>query len=403
MLWLAALVLSRVAAVWGRQERRRRQRQAAGAAGGTATAVAAVGAGGSAGTGPGRDGGSSGRGRGQGQGQAGWAAGVEQRLGQRRQQRPTGGAGAAVRAGVAVGAGRSNGTASTRLGQQPRRGRRDLVLARLASLSAATCAACAPTAQGIILLAVSSALPDPDPDSDTAPPLQFTLIFTSLAIISLGTGGIKPNVSAFGADQFSEADPQDRKEKESFFNWCAGCAPRGRSRGGRPTAGRVAALASRAGAGGPQEGLAATVSTHTPTLGCNAGCSRISRETCPRRFYLAINVGSLFASTVIVYIQVCDRVGRAQDHGGKGRCLAGVEPLERGMERGSACQNVRRTRSAGRWASPSPAAPWRWPFSSFGRAAPATGAVWVGGDLPRLCLACRWDSTRELGWRGGVA
>ncbi len=39
------------------------------------------------------------------------------------------------------------------------------------------------------------------------------------AVISLGTGGIKPNVSAFGADQFNEADPQDRKEKESFFNW----------------------------------------------------------------------------------------------------------------------------------------------------------------------------------------
>lgn len=54
-----------------------------------------------------------------------------------------------------------------------------------------------------------------------------------------GTGGIKPNVSAFGADQFNEADPRDRREKESFFNW----------------------------------------------------------------FYLAVNVGSLIASIVIVYIQ----------------------------------------------------------------------------------------------------
>eukprot|EP00887_Chlorella_sp_A99_P001044 scaffold14.g1044.t1 len=44
-------------------------------------------------------------------------------------------------------------------------------------------------------------------------------LFGSLYIVALGTGGIKPNVAAFGADQFDEADPQDRKEKTSFFNW----------------------------------------------------------------------------------------------------------------------------------------------------------------------------------------
>ena len=46
-------------------------------------------------------------------------------------------------------------------------------------------------------------------------------------------------MSSFGADQFNDADPQDRREKESFFNY----------------------------------------------------------------FYLAINIGSLIACTVIVYIQ----------------------------------------------------------------------------------------------------
>ncbi|KAL6746565.1 POT family-domain-containing protein, partial [Haematococcus lacustris] len=92
---------------------------------------------------------------------------------------------------------------------------------------------------GIIVLTLSSVIPDAEEDAETADPLQYGVLLGALAIISLGTGGIKPNVSAFGADQFNEADPQDRKEKERFFNW----------------------------------------------------------------FYLAINVGSLIACTLIVYIQ----------------------------------------------------------------------------------------------------
>jgi dipeptide/tripeptide permease len=44
-------------------------------------------------------------------------------------------------------------------------------------------------------------------------------LFGALGVIALGTGGIKPNVSAFGADQFDEANPQDKRDKESFFNW----------------------------------------------------------------------------------------------------------------------------------------------------------------------------------------
>ena len=32
-----------------------------------------------------------------------------------------------------------------------------------------------------------------------------------------GTGGIKPCVSSFGADQFDEE--KEQKEKSSFFNW----------------------------------------------------------------------------------------------------------------------------------------------------------------------------------------
>lgn len=43
--------------------------------------------------------------------------------------------------------------------------------------------------------------------------------FPAIYIIALGTGGIKPNVSTMGADQFDLRYSRDRKEKESFFNW----------------------------------------------------------------------------------------------------------------------------------------------------------------------------------------
>ncbi|GLC42322.1 hypothetical protein PLESTB_000659700 [Pleodorina starrii] len=93
---------------------------------------------------------------------------------------------------------------------------------------------------GMVMLALTSWLPGlTPPEGEEATWPQLGALIASLSIIALGTGGIKPNVSAFGADQFNEADPQDRREKESFFNW----------------------------------------------------------------FYLAINVGSLIACTVIVFIQ----------------------------------------------------------------------------------------------------
>ena len=41
----------------------------------------------------------------------------------------------------------------------------------------------------------------------------------SLYLISIGTGGIKPCLEAFGADQFDEEDAQEKKMKSSFFNW----------------------------------------------------------------------------------------------------------------------------------------------------------------------------------------
>ncbi|XP_027340578.1 protein NRT1/ PTR FAMILY 8.3-like isoform X3 [Abrus precatorius] len=52
-----------------------------------------------------------------------------------------------------------------------------------------------------------------------ATPAQYAVFFFGLYLIALGTGGIKPCVSSFGADQFDDTDPQERIKKGSFFNW----------------------------------------------------------------------------------------------------------------------------------------------------------------------------------------
>lgn len=54
------------------------------------------------------------------------------------------------------------------------------------------------------------------PEASTA---QYAVIFLGLYLIALGTGGIKPCVSSFGADQFDDTDPTERVKKGSFFNW----------------------------------------------------------------------------------------------------------------------------------------------------------------------------------------
>ncbi|KAJ6811574.1 protein NRT1/ PTR FAMILY 5.1 [Iris pallida] len=43
--------------------------------------------------------------------------------------------------------------------------------------------------------------------------------YSSLYVIALGAGGIKPNISTFGADQFDDFDPYEKELKASFFNW----------------------------------------------------------------------------------------------------------------------------------------------------------------------------------------
>jgi dipeptide/tripeptide permease len=48
--------------------------------------------------------------------------------------------------------------------------------------------------QGIVLLTGSSTMLHGQADTESANPLQYGVLFAALAIISVGTGGIKPNV-----------------------------------------------------------------------------------------------------------------------------------------------------------------------------------------------------------------
>ncbi|KAL7163198.1 hypothetical protein ACSBR2_039319 [Camellia fascicularis] len=54
------------------------------------------------------------------------------------------------------------------------------------------------------------------PSATTA---QYVVLYFGLYLIALGTGGIKPCVSSFGAGQFDDTDPKERVKKGSFFNW----------------------------------------------------------------------------------------------------------------------------------------------------------------------------------------
>ncbi|XP_050209248.1 protein NRT1/ PTR FAMILY 5.14-like isoform X2 [Mercurialis annua] len=51
------------------------------------------------------------------------------------------------------------------------------------------------------------------------PRYQVMLFFLSLYLVAVGQGGHKPNVQAFGADQFDGKHPKEKIAKNSFFNW----------------------------------------------------------------------------------------------------------------------------------------------------------------------------------------
>ncbi|XP_010423917.1 PREDICTED: protein NRT1/ PTR FAMILY 8.2 [Camelina sativa] len=76
---------------------------------------------------------------------------------------------------------------------------------------------------GMTLLTMSASVPGLTPtcsgDTCHATGGQIALTFIALYLIALGTGGIKPCVSSFGADQFDDTDEEEKESKSSFFNW----------------------------------------------------------------------------------------------------------------------------------------------------------------------------------------
>ncbi|KAG9453066.1 hypothetical protein H6P81_005970 [Aristolochia fimbriata] len=45
------------------------------------------------------------------------------------------------------------------------------------------------------------------------------VFFVAMYMISVGTGGHKPSLESFGADQFDDSHPEERRKRMSYFNW----------------------------------------------------------------------------------------------------------------------------------------------------------------------------------------
>lgn len=79
---------------------------------------------------------------------------------------------------------------------------------------------------GMTLLTLSAGISALSPSSCstgasscTATAGQLSFLYIALYLIALGTGGIKPCVSSFGADQFDNTNATEVKKMSSFFNW----------------------------------------------------------------------------------------------------------------------------------------------------------------------------------------
>ncbi|KAH9771859.1 protein NRT1/ PTR FAMILY 3.1 [Citrus sinensis] len=79
---------------------------------------------------------------------------------------------------------------------------------------------------GMICLTISAILPQLRPPPcegeqvcQEANKGQVAILYVSLLLAALGSGGIRPCVVAFGADQFDETDPKQATKTWKYFNW----------------------------------------------------------------------------------------------------------------------------------------------------------------------------------------
>ncbi|KAL5068359.1 hypothetical protein RYX36_019246 [Vicia faba] len=81
---------------------------------------------------------------------------------------------------------------------------------------------------GMSLLTLAVSLPSLKPPQCTeidltkckrASTLQLAVFYGALYTLAIGTGGTKPNISTIGADQFDDFHPKEKSHKLSFFNW----------------------------------------------------------------------------------------------------------------------------------------------------------------------------------------
>lgn len=76
---------------------------------------------------------------------------------------------------------------------------------------------------GLILLTMSAFVPSLKACETAVCPkprkVHEVVFFLAIYLISVGTGGHKPSLESFGADQFDENHDDERKKKMSYFNW----------------------------------------------------------------------------------------------------------------------------------------------------------------------------------------
>nr|GMD75051.1 protein NRT1/ PTR FAMILY 6.3-like [Ipomoea batatas] len=82
-------------------------------------------------------------------------------------------------------------------------------------------------ATGVTILTISTIIPSlrppkcerGSPACIPASGAQLLVLYAALYLTALGTGGLKSSVSGFGSDQFDESDKKERGQMVKFFNW----------------------------------------------------------------------------------------------------------------------------------------------------------------------------------------